>query len=317
MPYNSLNDVIIPEQTDEMNAMAGMAPAPKKFVIGGQEYYTTPSVFEGSYADPSYRAPPAVDVLKKTYQLWPESIFKTSVGYYTGWDKEFPKPELSESERMNKHLENAMSIGFSTGGLIKRGLASAFDQSLYAHDYISPRSAKRALTGEEKQVRDLSYGVKSLDPRAIEIVASDMAKIIPGDTSKAILVPIPSHTGDTTSNLVIAQAMAEKTGAKVYDVLERKLGPSQRDARVAGRKTLKPVDFEMSLRGRLPSDLENVYFVDNVVSSGATIRAARDVVGGGRGIVYSKAHPKGEKYIFYSLPTDESNGKSQHKGDIR
>ena len=61
---------------------------------------------------------------------------------------------------------------------------------------------------------------------------------------------------------------------------------------------MKPEEFGMVLKDVIPPNLENVFFVDNVTSSGATIRAARDMLGTGRGLVYAKANPKGMKYII-------------------
>ena len=59
---------------------------------------------------------------------------------------------------------------------------------------------------------------------------------------------------------------------------------------------MKPDEFGMVSTETLDGD--NVFFVDNVISSGATIRAARDAVGGGKGLVYAKSNPKGEKYAI-------------------
>jgi len=124
-----------------------------------------------------------------------------------------------------------------------------------------------------------------------------MAALIPKEAGKsAILVPIPGHTGETTANVALAERIAAITEGRVADVLKRQAGQSQRDARVAGRRTMKPVEFGMVSTETLDGD--NVFFVDNVISSGATIRAARDAVGGGKGLVYAKSNPKGEKYAI-------------------
>jgi len=187
----------------------------------------------------------------------------------------------------------------------------AYDNALYAHKYIGPRQ-RIPMTEADKQVRKLSYGVKGGDPGDINNVALDLMNIIPGDKSKAILVPIPGHTGETASNLTIAEEIARNTGASVKDVLKRQVGPSQRDARVAGGKTLLPDQFGMIATEKL--DPENTYFIDNVISSGATIRAARDAVGGGRGLVYAKANPKGTKYGIL-LPAALGAGAALYPSD--
>ena len=178
----------------------------------------------------------------------------------------------------------------------------AYDEALAAHAYISPR-VKPSLSEQEKAIRENAYGVKGMEPAVLDIVAKEMAALIPNEARKsAILVPIPGHTGDTSANAALADRIAEITGGRVADVLKRKAGASQRDARVAGQRTLKPAEFGMVSTETLNGD--NVFFVDNVISSGATIRAARDAVGGGKGLVYAKSNPKGEKYnIGTAWPT--------------
>ena len=173
-------------------------------------------------------------------------------------------------------------------------IVKAYDEALSAHAYISPRM-KPSLSAEEKTIRENAYGVKGMDPVVLDDVAKEMAALIPNEARKsAILVPIPGHTGETTANVALAERIAAITGGRVADVLKRKIGPSQRDARVAGQRTMKPDEFGMVSTETLDGD--NVFFVDNVISSGATIRAARDAVGGGKGLVYAKSNPKGEKY---------------------
>ena len=172
----------------------------------------------------------------------------------------------------------------------------AYDEALSAHAYISPRQ-KRSLSAQEKTVRNNAYGVKGMDPIVLDSVAKEMAALIPKEARKsAILVPIPGHTGETEANVALAERIAEITGSRMADVLKRRAGQSQRDARVAGRRTMKPAELGMVSTETL--DGRDVFFVDNVISSGATIRAARDAVGGGKGLVYAKSNPKGEKYTI-------------------
>ena len=172
----------------------------------------------------------------------------------------------------------------------------AYDEALSVHAYISPR-VKPSLSAEEKTIRENAYGVKEMDPIVLDSVAKEMATLIPEEARKsAILVPIPGHTGETAANVALAERIAAITGSRVADVLKRQAGQSQRDARVAGRRTMKPVEFGMVSTETFDGD--DVFFVDNVISSGATIRAARDAVGGGKGLVYAKSNPKGEKYTI-------------------
>lgn len=163
---------------------------------------------------------------------------------------------------------------------------TAFEKALFAHYYVSPRD-RVEMTEQDKKTRKLAYGVKSLDPEAVKEVARDMATKIPGDKSKAILIPIPAHTGDRTANFALAKEISRLTGARIQDVIRREAGPSQRDARVAGLRTLAPEEMKARTIRKI-RDLKNIYFVDNVITSGATIRAAADALGGGIGLVYAK-----------------------------
>ncbi|MFZ4436834.1 MAG: JAB domain-containing protein [Syntrophales bacterium] len=229
--------------------------------------------------------------------------------------------------RIRKFLDRLMeAFGVRTAGLVTRDVTSgrifdregegspfaeeayalapaaikAYDEALYAHKYVSPR-VKPSLSPQEKTVRENAYGVKGMDPVVLDSVAKEMAALIPREARKsAVLVPIPGHTGDTKANVALAERIAAITGSRVADVLKRQTGKSQRDARVAGQRTMKPAEFAMISTETLDGD--NVFFVDNVISSGATIRAARDAVGGGKGLVYAKSYPKGEKYAVG--PTD-------------
>ena len=73
---------------------------------------------------------------------------------------------------------------------------------------------------------------------------------------------------------------------------------------------MKPAEFGMV--STEPLDGDNVFFVDNVISSGATIRAARDAVGGGKGLVYAKSNPKGEKYAIGRLGAEQGIAVYEH-----
>lgn len=186
----------------------------------------------------------------------------------------------------------------------------AYEEALSAHPYIS-RRVKPNLSAQEKTVRDNAYGVKGMDPVILDNVAKEMAALIPNEARKsAILVPIPGHSGDTSANVALAERIAAITGSRVADVLRRQAGQSQRDARVAGRRTMKPAEFGMV--STEPLDGDNVFFVDNVISSGATIRAARDAVGGGKGLVYAKSNPKGEKYAIGRLGAEQGIAVYEH-----
>lgn len=164
---------------------------------------------------------------------------------------------------------------------------TAYSQTIAAHEY------------KNGVIRDLAYSVKSGDEKSIKTVANDMAKVLP-DPKNAVLIPIPSSYGDTTNNLMIAEEISRITGAKIADILTNPIKQSQRQARINGIKTLSPEQMGMKLRGNIPNG--NIYFVDNVTTTGSTIRAARDIVGRGIGLVYAKATPYIPTEMYIGMP---------------
>ena len=71
--------------------------------------------------------------------------------------------------------------------------------------YVSPRT--RILAQDELETRALSYLLKdTICPEVgIAIAAREMAALIQGPCT---LVPVPSHTGDTSANIRLCQAIA-------------------------------------------------------------------------------------------------------------
>lgn len=140
--------------------------------------------------------------------------------------------------------------------------------------------------GYRGKLQKLAHGVKSRDPKVIAEVADLMAPIIPKD---AVLVPAPSHGGEATDMLDLANAISERTGAPVADVLKSKERGSQYDAKKAG-KPLSTVDLGITIDGKLPESKLPVV-IDNVVDTGNTAEACVRALG--KGIVASLADSKG------------------------
>jgi len=140
--------------------------------------------------------------------------------------------------------------------------------------------------GYRGKLQKLAHGVKSRDPKVIAEVADLMAPIIPKD---AVLVPAPSHGGEATDMLDLANAISERTGAPVADVLKSKERGSQYDAKKAG-KPLSTVDLGITIDGKLPEGKLPVV-IDNVVDTGNTAEACVRALG--KGIVASLADSKG------------------------
>ena len=164
---------------------------------------------------------------------------------------------------------------------------------LFAHEYKSPRSHQ--LSDEEKRVREVAYDIKDKNNlEAISVAAKEMADLV---NSSNVLIPIPNSKGDTTANKILADGIAQKTGAKVQDVLGTK---KERESNLlrskAGKQRIKPTKMGLKLTDTI-EDARNVLFVDNVAATGSSIRAAINLINGGRGLVYARV-PMIKKKVY-------------------
>jgi predicted amidophosphoribosyltransferase len=165
------------------------------------------------------------------------------------------------------------------------GLRDATNDTLCARKYISPRI--RPLTLEEIEIRSTAYALKHAEPDAIAVAAPAMAALIDGP---CWLVPIPASDTSTDANLALARAIAELVpGAKVKLALARERAvESSTNRRRRGRVGLRP-DEHHFVRAAGPMNALPLYFVDNVITTGNTIRAARAALGWGTGLAYADA----------------------------
>ena len=156
-----------------------------------------------------------------------------------------------------------------------------------ARRYVSPRT--RPLTAEEQETRRLAYALKTGDPAAVAVAAPELARLIDGP---CWLVPVPTSRGSITPNLALALAVAKLVpGARVAPHLYRtRPVPSscERHRRAQGGI---PVEAHHLIRRGPPLTVRPLYFVDNVTTSGNTLRAARLAFGFGDGLVFADAGP--------------------------
>jgi predicted amidophosphoribosyltransferase len=161
-----------------------------------------------------------------------------------------------------------------------------------ARRYVSPRT--RPLTPEERYTRAIAYALKEPRqyPEIVAVAAQEMADMI-RDKPRAILVPIPTSGGDTGPNRMLANAIAERTTgtARVVCALERTRPVESSCARRRrGLAGLAEADHAFRRVGPMLA-LVPVYFVDNVTTTGATLRAARAAFGFGDALVFADATP--------------------------
>ena len=91
------------------------------------------------------------------------------------------------------------------------------------------------------------------------------------------LVPIPASDGNQTANLVLARAIARSQPVE-----------SSTERRRRGLSGLQPEEHHF-FRTAGPMEPLPLYFVDNVITTGNTVLAARAVLGWGTGLAYGDA----------------------------
>ena len=131
--------------------------------------------------------------------------------------------------------------------------------------------ARRVKTGEDTVVQ----------MQAINEAADLMTPLISSYApDKAVLVPAPSHSGVASDMLSLANAISERTGIEVADVLRSAPRESQYKVKKETGKPLSSVQLGIRKDGELP-DGKLPIVVDNVVGSGNTAKACIDALGGG------------------------------------
>ena len=156
----------------------------------------------------------------------------------------------------------------------------------FAARYVSPRS--RPLTVEEKLTRQVAYDLKIPTPAAIEVAAPLMAAMM--DREPCWLIPVPSSSGSTEANMALCRALQRLIPEARIVVGIRRVHPVESSCS-RRRRGLLGLSEDQHLFARCCGPLLRlpVWFVDNVVTTGATLRAAHLAFGTGGGVVYADA----------------------------
>ena len=123
-------------------------------------------------------------------------------------------------------------------------------------------------------IREISHGIKDRDPQALQMMTSfilDNDMIRKGD----LIIPAPQHEGKAIYTLQIAEMIADETGAIVIDILHSKERKTMYEQKLSG--TVSAPLFIADYKN-LPKD-KRIFFLDNVIDTGATLRAAERAVG--------------------------------------
>ncbi|MBQ0074439.1 MAG: DUF1738 domain-containing protein, partial [Prevotella sp.] len=175
---------------------------------------------------------------------------------------------------------------------MKHTIDNATPQSVYARRYYFDPSA-----------RSVAHGIKEGNMQAITTAARAMKGAIPKDRP-VILVPIPSRKGYSTTTLLLAKELQRQSegDVRVIDALKGNSRQSLYEAKKQGRGTFDTAWFGFHLTKDLPKDTD-LLFVDNVESTGATMKAAIAVCGRGKGLVYAydETHGKGISEVTHHL----------------
>jgi len=163
---------------------------------------------------------------------------------------------------------------------------------LAARKYKSLRQAP--LSQAETETRRLAYAIKdpSSPARDFETAACEMAALI---QTPCWLVPIPDSNGSTRANTILAAHIARHVNAsaagtaQIAKAIRRTRPIESRCAR--HRRNLPATPPEQHyLKAALPSLCHRqIYFVDNVATSGNTMRAAFAAMQRGAGLVFADA----------------------------
>ncbi len=144
---------------------------------------------------------------------------------------------------------------------------------LAPHEY--PASPEADRSARARFVRQVAHDLKVADARAIHVAAGAMAPLLPPGST---LVPVPSSSGSTRANLRLAEAIASLVpGTHVVDGLDREASESQYRRRKRGEAALRADAMRVRWVGGALRD--PVVLIDNVLSTGATAKAAERALG--------------------------------------
>ena len=156
---------------------------------------------------------------------------------------------------------------------------------LSARRYPNQRNGPLSL--QQAETRRLAYAIK--DPaspvRDFDAAAREMAALI---QTPCWLVPIPNSAGSTRANSILASIIATHCpGAQLAQALRRTRRIESQCSRHRRDLPSTPVvEHHIAATGR-QLGCRQIYLIDNVCTSGNTLRAAHQALGKGCGLVFA------------------------------
>jgi hypothetical protein len=137
-------------------------------------------------------------------------------------------------------------------------------------------------------VYDVAMGVKHHDPEAIKEMATELSNMIDED---CFLVPAPQHTGKAEYTLEICKIIERINphNITILDVLSCEPRDTLYDMKKKVKKITKDTKFSsgIMLKEAL-ADIEGpIYFVDNIIATGTTLRDAQQLIPNIRPLVFA------------------------------
>lgn len=178
-------------------------------------------------------------------------------------------------------------------------------EKLQRTEGIIPFNAPHGYAGQHK---DIARMIKNGTPEVVARAAEDMAQYVPDN---AVLIPIPPHEGmvtDDTDTMILARAIGELTGRPVINALGSNERESRYQAKAENRKGVSAEEMGFRQIAEIPEGAMPI-FIDNVVGSGETAKAARNALGGGITLSYAKStRSQGIEGLKRATITYDKNG---------
>lgn len=122
-------------------------------------------------------------------------------------------------------------------------------------------------------IRDICHAVKKSDNEAIIAIADWYVKTNVFD-EKSVIIPVPNHKGKAEYTLAICKIISEKTGCRINDILRCVPHISLYEQKEKHFRKL----FSGIYKIAEPEKNKKLFLIDNVLTSGRTMRNCRDLV---------------------------------------